>query len=251
MAEPLVVTGVADGVATLRLNRPEKRNAISALMASAILEAMAAFDASPEVAVVVVTGCDGAFSAGADMNEALAAYEAGDSRFNPSADAAARVASSPRPTIAAVDGPAYGNGALLACACDLRVISERARFRFPGAEYGVVVGASALPRLVGNAMAKELLFTSRVVEADEALRIGLANRVVPPEALEAEVAELAAVIAAASPQALEWTKRVIDAASGGGDAPRLEEQSDLLLRGGEDHMRRFGGATQRVTGRGG
>ncbi|MBM3139138.1 MAG: hypothetical protein FJZ92_02725 [Chloroflexi bacterium] len=249
MGKSLVVVQVADGVGRMRLNRPEKRNAISAEMAAQIHDAVVALDADAAVAVIVVEGAGGAFSAGADMTESLAAYEAGDRRFNPSADAAARVAASPKPTIAAIDGPAYGAGALLACACDLRVITERSRYRFPGVEYGLVVGAAGLARLVGSALAKELIYTSRVVEAEEAARVGLANRVVPDDALERVVDELAREIAAGSPLAAAWAKRVIDAADGG-DALALEAQADLALRGGADHRERFARATERVTGRG-
>jgi enoyl-CoA hydratase/carnithine racemase len=248
MSDSVVVVSVAGGVGRMRLNRPDKRNAISAAMAAQMHEAMERLDADGGVLVIVVEGTDGAFSAGADMVESNASYEAGERRFNPSSEAAARVGASPKPTIAAIDGPAYGAGALLACACDIRVISDRTRFRFPGAEYGLVVGAAGLAVLVGNALAKELIFTSRVVEADEAVRIGLANRVVAAGALGATVDELTAQIAQGSPLAAAWAKRVIDAASSG-DAAVLEAQADLVLRGGADHRERFAHATRRGTGR--
>lgn len=249
-SDALAIVTVEGGIGRLRLNRPQKRNAIDSHLARAILDGMRRLDADDNVVVIVVEGTDGAFCAGADMSEALAAYETGDFRFNPSEDAALRVGASPKPTIAVIDGPAYGAGAQLACGCDLRICSDRARFRFPGSEYGLVVGAAGLERLVGNAMAKELIFTSRVVGAEEAGRIGLANRVVPVADLEATVEEIASAIAAASPQALQWAKAAIDAASAGGDAHGIEYHSDLILRGGADNLERFRRATQRVTGRG-
>ena len=249
--DALVLRSVEGAIGTLRLNRPDKRNAMSEALAMQLHEGIEALDADPAVVAIVVTGTDGAFSAGADMNESLAAYERGDRRFNPAAEAATRVAASPKPTIAAIDGPAYGAGALLACSCDIRIVTERSRFRFPGADYGLVVGAIGLPRLVGNALAKELLFSSRVVDAEEAARIGLANRVVPVDQLEAVTAELAEQIASASPLALAWIKRVVDAATPSGDGPGLEHASDLVLRGAPDHMTRFTAATNRITGRGG
>ncbi|MDA0364834.1 MAG: enoyl-CoA hydratase/isomerase family protein [Chloroflexi bacterium] len=249
MPEPLVVVSVADGVGRMRLNRADKRNAISAAMAALMHEAMEALDDDDDVRVIVVEGTDGAFSAGADMAESNASYEAGERRFNPSSDAAARVGASPKPTIAAIDGPVYGAGALLACACDIRVATARSRFRFPGSEYGLVVGAAGLATLVGNALAKELIFTSRVVDAEEAVRIGLANRVVANDALAATIDELTAQIAASSPLAAMWAKRVINAATSG-NAVALEAQADLALRGGADHRTRFASATQRITGRG-
>lgn len=249
MSDDVLVTSVEDGIGRLRLNRADKRNALNEPLARAILEAMEQMDADDSVHVILIEGTDGSFCAGADMGEALAAAEAGDRRFNPSRDAASRVASSEKPTIAKIDGPAYGAGALLACGCDLRVMSDRSKMRFPGSDYGLVVGAAALTGLVGPVLAKELIFTSRVVDAEEAVRIGIANRVVPAEDLEAEAVELAQAVAAASPLAARWAKQVINAASTGGDAVGIENQADLVLRGGADHMARFGKATARVVGR--
>lgn len=249
MPDPLAVVTIEGGVGRLRLNRPEKRNALNEALSRAVIDGMTRLDKDPSVVVIVVEGTDGSFCAGADMTEMLEAEQAGAVSANVAERATDRVAASPKPTIAAIDGPAYGGGALLALACDLRVLTERSRFRFPGAEYGLVVGAVGLPRIVGEALAKELIFTTRVVESDEALRIGLANRVVAAQDFEATVTELAATIAAGSPLALQWSKATINAAVSGGDAVGLERQADLLLRGGEDNMRRFAAATQRVTGK--
>lgn len=250
MPESLVVVTVVDGVGRLRLNRPDKRNALNAEVSRGIQRAMAELEADDTVVCIVIEGTDGAFCAGADMGEALPHYEAGDFRFNPSQEAANRVGASPKPTIAAVDGPAYGAGALLACMCDIRIASDRSRFRFPGADYGLVVGAYALPGLVGGPLAKELIFTSRVVGAEEAATVGLVNRTVPLAEFEAAVSEVAAAVAASSPLALQWAKATINTAVTGGDANGMEQQADLLLRGGPDHMTRFGAATRRVVGRG-
>lgn len=253
---PLVLESVSDGVATIRLNRPSKRNAVNAALALALQRAAARADADPAVAAIVIAGAPGIFSAGADMTEALAAYEShggspGAAIANPLGDAARRIQYSPKPTIAAVDGPAYGGGAVLALACDLRLVTPRGRFRFPGAENGLIVGPVALTRLVGPAVAKEILFSSRVVEAEEAVRIGLANRLVAEDALEGEVAALTGAVARSSPQAIGWLKRVADAAASGGDARALEEQADRMTRGSADNLERFRAATERVTGRGG
>ncbi|MFA7249523.1 MAG: enoyl-CoA hydratase/isomerase family protein [Dehalococcoidia bacterium] len=250
MPDPLAVVSIEGRVGHLRLNRPDKRNALNVALSRAVTEGMERLDADPAVVVIVVEGTDGAFCAGADMEEALAAEEAGEINAGGAGRATSRVEASPKPLIAAIDGAAYGAGALLACACDIRIVTDRSRFRFPGAEYGLVVGAVALPRLVGPALAKELIFTSRVVEADEALRVGLANRVVTPDDLAETVEVMAQAIASASPEALRWSKATINAAVSGGDAAALERQADLLLRGGEDHVRRFTVATHRVTGRG-
>lgn len=250
MTEPLVVTTVSDGVGRLRMNRAGKRNAISAELGTAIAEAITAFDEDDSVVVIVIEGTDGSFCAGADMGEANAENLGGNRRFDPAARAAQRVAATPKPIIAAVDGPAYGAGALIACSCDIRIASDRARFRFPGSEYGLVVGAAALPKIVGGPMAKELIFTSRAVGAEEAARIGLVNRTVPLAEFPAAVDEVARAIAAASPLALHWSKRAIDASVNGGDARGLEQQADQLLRGGADHITRFAAATRRIVGGG-
>ena len=100
------------------------------------------------------------------------------------AQAVVRVARFAKPLIAAVNGYAFGGGAVLAVSCDIRIASERASFRFPGASYGLVVGGSQLPRIVGAPKAKELIFTARTVDAQEAERIGLVNHVVPHDALD-------------------------------------------------------------------
>jgi enoyl-CoA hydratase/carnithine racemase len=243
----VVSTDRDTGIARMRLNRPEKRNAISQQMASEMFDAMEQLDGDDDVCVIVVEGTDGSFCAGADMTESQAAYERGERRFDPAAAATARVGASPKVTIAAIDGPVMGAGALLACACDLRVLSERARFRFPGNEYGLVVGAAGLTRLIGPTLAKELIFTSRVLEPEEASRIGLVNRVTTSAELEDTVLELAGQVAAGSPVAAAWAKQVIDAPPG--QSAALETRADIALRGGPDHRGRFRVATRRVTGK--
>ncbi len=140
---------------------------------------------------------------------------------------------------------------MLALACDMRLVTERGRFRFPGAENGLIVAPVALTRLVGAAMAKELLFSSRTVEAEEAVRIGLANRLVTEDALDGELAELTGAIVKSSPRAIGWLKRVVDATAAGSDARALEEHADRMTRGSADNLERFRAATERVTrGRG-
>ncbi len=252
----LVLESVAASAATIRLNRPGKRNAVNRALALALQQAVARADADASIAAIVIAGAPGIFSAGADMTEALATYsehggQPGEAIANPLGDAARRIQYSPKPTIAAIDGPAYGGGAVLALACDLRLITGRGRFRFPGAENGLIVAPVALTRLVGAAVAKELLFSSRVVEAEEAVRIGLANRLVAEDALDGEVAALTDAIARSSPQAMGWLKRIVDATASGGDARALEEQADRMTRGSADNLERFRAATERVTGRGG
>jgi enoyl-CoA hydratase len=238
---------VRGGVAFVRMNRPEKHNAFHRELSLALSDLIDNLETDGDVHCVVLTGTGKAFSAGADMTEALASFDAGG-RGDAMAQAVVRVARFTKPIIAAINGYAFGGGAALACACDIRIGSERASFRFPGANYGLVVGGSQLPRIVGAPMAKELIFTARVVDAEEAGRIGLVNRVVPHGDLEAVVADLAQQIAEQSPAAVRWSKAVIDAASTVDKGTELEIEANHKLRGSPEHIARFRAATKRVAG---
>jgi enoyl-CoA hydratase/carnithine racemase len=242
----LVHAEVTEGVALLRIDRPDKRNAFNSELSKAFVDALAELEADVGVRAITITGSGEAFCAGADMTEAVAALDNGQGG-NGMAMAALRVARCAKPVIGAINGFAFGGGAVLACACDIRIASERASFRFPGAEYGLVVGATVLPRIVGPAVAKELIFTARTVEASEAARIGLVNSVVPHDALDAEVAELAGQIAKNSPEALRWSKAVIDAATTVERGNELEIEANRALRGSPEHVARFRDATERVS----
>jgi enoyl-CoA hydratase/carnithine racemase len=236
-------------VATIRLNRPDKHNAINAEMSAELIECLDALEADDDVRVIILTGAgEKAFCAGADMAEAIGT--AGDSRRDAAARAAIRLLRTKKPTIAAVNGYAYGGGAVFAIHCDIRVCSDAARFRFVGATYGLVVGASQLPRIVGSPIAKELIFTARVVDAGEAARIGLANRVVPHGELSTVVSELASAVAANSPTAVMASKEVIDVGTTIAEGGKREMEHNLALRQGEDHRERFRAAAERVIGQG-
>jgi len=241
----LLLYDLRDGVVFLRMNRTEKHNAFNRDLSLAVCEAIDAAEADDDVRVIVLTGAGKAFCAGADMTEALASMDAGG-RSDVMAQAVVRVARAAKPVIGAVNGYAFGGGAALACACDIRIASERASFRFPGASYGLVVGGSQLPRIVGAAKAKELIFTARVVEAEEAERIGLVNRVVPHDELDGAAWELARRIADQSPDAVRWSKAVIDAATTVEKGIELEIEANRALRGSPDHLSRFRAATERV-----
>jgi enoyl-CoA hydratase len=243
----LLSSDVRDGVAFLRMQRPEKHNAFNRELSVAVSAAVDVMEHEAAVRVIVLTGTGKAFCAGADMNEALQSFDSGG-RGDVMAQAVVRVAGMTKPVIAAINGYAFGGGAALACACDIRIASARASFRFPGAEYGLVVGGSQLPRIVGAPMAKELIFTARVVEADEALRIGLVNHVVPHDDLDTIALDMALQIAKHSPDAVRWSKAVIDAASTVDKGVELELEANKKLRGSDDHMSRFREATQRVSG---
>ncbi|MEX2246394.1 MAG: enoyl-CoA hydratase/isomerase family protein [Dehalococcoidia bacterium] len=235
------------GVALVRMLRTDKHNAFNRELSQAFIETMDALEADDDVRCVVLTGSGAAFCAGADMNEAVTGID-DRGRSDGMATAILREARFPKPLVGCIDGFAYGGGALLAACCDVRIASSRAAFRFPGAAYGLVVGASQLPAIVGPAYAKELLFSGRVVDAAEAERIGLVNRVVPDA--EAAAMELAREIAANSPAALVATKQVVDRAVASGEAAALEADHNRELRASPEHHQRFRAAADRVAKRG-
>lgn len=230
------------GVMSLTLNRPEKHNALNREIGSAVADALASAEADEAVSVVVLTGSGRkAFCAGADMGEQLKPETRGGAE-----KAIAAASAFSKPLVGAINGVAYGGGALLAAACDVRYGSAAASFKFLGATYGLVVGGSHLPRIVGEARAKELIFTARVVEAEEALTIGLLNAVLPDESLLEETMAVARTIAGNSLPALMASKRVIDSALPIDEAWQMEAGFNRELRGSEDQANRFGAAAARI-----
>lgn len=235
-------------VAVLTLNRPERHHAIDHELGRLLGDAVQRLSADEAVRTMVITGAgDKAFCAGADMAEAVG--KALREGTGGTGHAIGRISACPKPVIAAVNGYCYGGGAALATACDIRIASSTATFRFPGAEYGLVVAAAGLPRLVGAATAKELLFSARRFDAATAARIGFVNAVVPADELMPVVMALAAEIAANSPAAVQASKAVIDAATLSPAAFDLEVEANRRLRAGDDHSGRFRDAARRVTGR--
>lgn len=239
-----------DAVAIVRLNRIDKHNAISRQLSEELIATLDALEADDEVRVIVLTGNgEKSFCAGADMAESALGRNArpdDDGRRDFAAQAVAHVARARKPIIAAVNGYAYGGGAVLAINCDIRICATRSRFRFLGASYGLVVGASRLPSIVGAPMAKELIFTARTIDSDEALRIGLANHVVANEELEQTVLDMANKIAEQSPPAVAASKETIDIATGWLAAAKRELDQNMELRQSDEHKRRFRAAAERV-----
>jgi 2-(1,2-epoxy-1,2-dihydrophenyl)acetyl-CoA isomerase len=215
-----ILTACADGVATLTLNRPEVRNALNMTMRRDLEVALAQLDEARDVRVVVVRGAGEHFCAGGDvklMRDHPVTAAEGQSRVEAINRAILALARLRVPTIAMVDGAAAGAGCNLALACDLVVASDRARFGELFARIGLIPDAGGtffLPRRVGLARAKELVFTADIIDAREAERIGLVNRVVPAAALEAETYALARRIADGPPRVLAAAKALLDRASG-------------------------------------
>ena len=203
----VLVSDPADGVATLTLNRPEKKNALSIAVRDEFTDALDALARDDAVKVVVVTGAGDTFSAGFDLREF--------DRLDDEAFAATLWASSdrwhrgciefPLPMLAAVNGPALAGGLDLAVMCDVRVAADTARFSHPEITFGDVV-YSPLHDIVGGAVARDLCFTGRAVDASEALRLHLVSAVVPAAELLAEAGRFAAQIARAPRDVLVRTK---------------------------------------------
>jgi enoyl-CoA hydratase len=212
-------------VAVLTLNRPQVLNALNTPTLDELSRALQTLQDDASVRVVIVTGAGRAFVAGADISE-LAALDSraaveyarrGQRVFD-------RIEHLGKPVIAAVNGYALGGGCELAMACTLRVAADSARFGQPEIELGLIPGyggTQRLPRLVGKGAALDLLLTGRHVDADEALRLGLVNRVVPSAGLMATARELAASLASKAPVAVRF---VLDSVDRGCDGPHDDAQ---------------------------
>src|SRR5271165_2795602 len=194
-----ILVDVEDGVGILTLNRPDKLNAMNRKLSAELHDAVKAMDADDAVGCIVITGAGTkAFSAGGDIHE----QREDDRRYTFEQLEAMRegrraydIAASKKPTIGMINGLAYGGAAVLSSSLDIRVGCEDTRFRFLAAAYGRINSTWTLPNQVGWPMAKELLFSARVVEAEEAYRIGLLNHLVPRAELRTKTMELAKTIA--------------------------------------------------------
>jgi enoyl-CoA hydratase/carnithine racemase len=213
--DELVLLDLQDGIATLTLNRPDVMNSFNVAMVRALGDRMAALRFDPGVRVVIVTGSgDKAFSAGADLKERAGMSPEQVKAFIFSIRRLMDdVEQFPRPVIAAVNGVALGGGTELALAADIRLASETATMGLTEARLAIIPGAGGtqrLPRLVGKGIAKEMIFTGRRIDAQEALRIGLVNHVHPPGALLAAARTLAQEIGQSGPIAVEQAKYAIN-----------------------------------------
>jgi enoyl-CoA hydratase/carnithine racemase len=247
MEQPILVER-RGRVGLITLNRPEKLNALSSALVNQLERALQELDADDDVGAIVITGAgERAFSAGGDMAEQVAALEQASTL--PRVNASAVVFAARKPTIAAIRGYCFGGGALLAIHCDIRLGAEDARLKFHGASYGRAPGGAVLPRIVGAAKAKELLFTGDEISASEALRIGLLNQVVAPDKVVETAVGMAARIAANSPQAVRALKEIIDAALPVDKALEREHELNRDIGRTADSAARFRAAAERVIGR--
>jgi enoyl-CoA hydratase/carnithine racemase len=222
MAEYLTVT--RDGhVAVLTIDRPEKRNAMTAGMWAALPGVLAPLADDPEVRALVVTGAGPSFCAGADISDLLSGADPADPmadvrRDNLAAQAALR--EFPKPTLAMIRGHCIGGGVEIAASCDLRFADPTAVFGVTPAKVGIVYTPSstkALIDLVGPSTTKYLLFSGELLDAGTALRTGLVDRVVEPDGLETEVRRFADVLVSRSALTQRATKQVVADLVNGGD----------------------------------
>lgn len=215
MTQDLLVQRDEQGIVTLTLNRVSRHNALGCDLVRMLRETLASIREDRSARVVILTGAgERSFCAGADLKERaqMPPEEVGPfvSSLRTMMD---EVASLPQPVIAGINGFALGGGCELALACDLRVMAEGATIGLPETHLGIIPGAGGtqrLPRLLGPALAKELIFTGRRIKPEEAERLGLVNRVAAAGSLMEVCRELAAPILTAAPIALEQAKIAVD-----------------------------------------
>lgn len=227
-AEPPIRVVIEAPVAEMILNRPEQRNAVNTALLDGLLAAIQQTEADDAVRVILVRGAGTAFCAGNDLKErAGMTVEEVMIRRCHGHHVFAALEGHPKPCIAVVHGPAVAAGCEIALSCDFVIAGTSATFRYPEAVRGSGGGTRRLPGIVGKAMAKELLFIGRLVDAEEAKRLRMVNHVVPDEQLLAVARDIATTIARSRPYAMTLTKQAIDAGllADPGDALRIEQEA--------------------------
>ena len=244
MGYQTILVEKSDSVVTITLNRPEVRNALNLEMREEATRVLDELAGNESIRVLVLTGAGGNFCAGGDvksMRERRLSKEEAKAQMELINAMVLKLANFPAPTLAVVDGFAVGAGCNLALACDLIIASERARFGQVFAKVGLIPdggGSYFLPRLVGLAKTKELVFTADIIEAAEALRIGLVNRVVAHDRLTAEAQALIEKIAAGPPKALARAKQLLNQSLELNiqKALEMEAEGQAFCLGTEDHQ---------------
>ena len=232
----------SEGLATITINRPEVRNALTQALMEELGDAINQAEADNEVRVLILTGAgDRAFVAGADIGEVGARDILSELGLNSRVrrDVYSRLEHLFKPSIAAINGYALGGGCELALACTLRIASDSARFGQPEINIGIIPGLGGtqrLTRLVGKGRAMELILTGEMIDAQEAYRIGLVNRVVPATELMEEARALGKKLASKPPLALKAAKDAVDYGADMSLAAALEFENRLfaILSGSAD-----------------
>ena len=228
MAYELLTFDVADRIATITVNRPDKLNALNDAVIAELRIATAEARRRPDIGAILLTGAGRAFIAGADIGELADQTPAeGKARSIRGQQVFRRFETSPKPTLAAINGFALGGGCELALGCDIRSASSRAKLGQPEINLGIVPGwggTQRLARVCGIGVAKELIYTGRTIDADEAFRIGLVNAIADP--VLALALETAHELAAKSALALSLAKRLCNLTLGVEHAGGLESEAD-------------------------
>ena len=230
MSDPHIVCRIDDGIAVITFDRPEKKNAFTVSMYDALGESLSNADADASVRVIVLTGAGGSFTAGNDIADFLArpptSADSGSGRF------LRAIVGTKKPIIAAVDGVAIGIGCTMLLHVDLVYASTRSKFCMPFVNLGLTPeGASSylVPRAAGFHRAAELILFGDTFDADTAMRVGIVNRVVEPDALLALVKERAAALAAKPPQALLAAKAMLRASARDAVREALEREGEVFF----------------------
>jgi enoyl-CoA hydratase len=226
MADSNIRVDVSESIATITIDRPEVKNALDLRTVGEIRAALQALAATDEAGVLIVTGAgDTAFVSGADINDIRArGRDEGLAAINSSLFA--EIERFPRPTIAAINGYALGGGCELALACDIRIAADTAKFGQPELGLGIIPAAGAtqrLPRIIGLGRAKHLILTGEIIDAKQALEIGLVSAIAPPGQLQIRARELAKKILRQGPLAAKLAKIALNASA------RVDLDSGLLL----------------------
>lgn len=233
---PEILLDRRDGVATITLNRPDKLNAFAGTMREQLLDALHAAN-DDETRAVVITGAGRAFCSGGDIETMVQLRREGDVEgfrklLAAGAAIVTRIRSFRVPVIASVNGVAAGAGCNLALACDYRIGASSARFGQSFARIGLVPdwgGTWLLPRLIGESRAIELMTSGRLVNAAEALELGMLDKVVPDESLSAETDSLAATIAQGAPLAIDAIKTLVRASAANDLESQLAREADAQV----------------------
>lgn len=230
-----LLCSVENGVATVTMNRPEKRNAMNGAMLDQFAEIFTQLETDRAVRVVVIRGEGPVFSAGRDLREMRGRQE-GQGSGDPDkgvVEVFQQVASSRHPVIAMVQGDALAGGCELALHCDLRVVSTKARFGMPLARIGLVINyplVAKLVEIIGPAFTKQILLTAQPFSAARAYEIGMVHQLVEPEQLEGATAALAATIAANAPLSLLGMKQIINRVAANEPPADIADLDALVLR---------------------
>lgn len=233
-----ISVAISDHIATLTLNRPQRLNAYTPDMGQELMTSMRQLLKDPDVHALILTGAGRGFCAGADREfldgrRGRNGYALGEEPFI--SEFAAELAYAAKPLIGAVNGPAFGIGVTMLLPFDVRIASDNAAFGFPFAKLNIVPGLGCsyfLPRIVGAAVARELILTGATVDAKRALRIGLVNEVVENDRLLPRALEIAALMGGNDPEVVQSCKRVLNLGANGSlpEAMVCERQESSRLR---------------------